>query len=165
MPAFLSAHTSLSIPAFGAFQLHLTPFNSIPQVHRRIVNPFLVSLVERAMKVSEGGPASPSPPARLHLRTDDRDYGAHMRAVMKDACATGRWTEEVVDENDEDAAKTNGIGGDEGRCSHDGGVILPGREVETKYERRGIASGCERITNLCYRYVGDGAPRAAVAET
>ena len=30
MPAHLSAHTSLSIPALGAFQLHLTPFNSTP---------------------------------------------------------------------------------------------------------------------------------------
>ena len=28
MPAFLSAHTSLSIPALDAFQLQLTPFNS-----------------------------------------------------------------------------------------------------------------------------------------
>ena len=30
MPACLSAHPSLSIPALGAFQLHLTPFNSTP---------------------------------------------------------------------------------------------------------------------------------------
>ena len=29
-PACLSAHSSVSIPALGAFQLHLTPFNSTP---------------------------------------------------------------------------------------------------------------------------------------
>jgi len=29
-PAFLSPHPSLSIPALGAFQLQLTPFNSTP---------------------------------------------------------------------------------------------------------------------------------------
>ena len=34
MPASLSAHPSLSIPAFGAFQRQLTPFNSTPREGR-----------------------------------------------------------------------------------------------------------------------------------
>jgi hypothetical protein len=34
LPAHLSAHTSLSIPALGAFQLRLTPFNSTPTFAR-----------------------------------------------------------------------------------------------------------------------------------
>jgi Prp8 binding protein len=32
LPSFLSAHALLSIPALGAFQLHLTPFNSTPTI-------------------------------------------------------------------------------------------------------------------------------------
>jgi hypothetical protein len=34
LPAHLSAHISLSIPALDAFQLHLTPFNSTPTFAR-----------------------------------------------------------------------------------------------------------------------------------
>ena len=51
MPAHLSAHPSLSIPARVAFQLQLTPFNSTPQVRRAqdaVINarPFSESLVK-----------------------------------------------------------------------------------------------------------------------
>jgi hypothetical protein len=34
LPSFLSAHPSVSIPALGAFQLQLTPFNSTPTFAR-----------------------------------------------------------------------------------------------------------------------------------
>jgi hypothetical protein len=35
LPSSLSAHPTLSIPALGAFQLHLTPFNSTPTFKAR----------------------------------------------------------------------------------------------------------------------------------
>jgi tRNA (guanine-N7-)-methyltransferase len=51
------------------------------QAHRRIVNPFLLALIEPCM-VRHGG--------RLHLSTDDDAYATHVAKVMAEA--ESNWT-------------------------------------------------------------------------
>ena len=117
------------------------PWSDDKGAHRRIVNPFLLALLEPCMRTGEavgeavtGGNVTPP---RLHLSTDDAAYSAHMLQVMAAAEDTGRWVAEPRDEASGAPA---------------GGVML-GRAGSTKYEERGRAQGSS-IHNFCYRFVG-----------
>ena len=52
------------------------------QAHRRIVNPFLLALIEPCMAKTGG---------RLHLSTDDDSYAEHMFRVMSEAELSSKW--------------------------------------------------------------------------
>jgi tRNA (guanine-N7-)-methyltransferase len=109
------------------------------QAHRRIVNPFLLRLLEDAF-VDE--PVSSSPGGvprrpRLHVSTDDAAYAAHCVAVMAEAEARsrGRWRE-VAGWTEEDVLA---------------GAAMPGRSARTKYEARGVSMG-HAVFDACYEW-------------
>ena len=110
------------------------------QSHRRIVNPFLLKLIEPCMDHGSSWSTGYTTKPRLHLSTDDAAYAAHMLRIMSAAEDTGKWTKEEASESSTP-----------GTCT---GVML-GRSRSTKYEERGRAQGSS-IHNFCYRFVGGG---------
>ena len=103
MPACLSAHTTLSIPALGAFQLQLTPFNSTPTAAKTALLRACGDADERAL--TNDGP-SPSLMCAVRVATAN---DTEVIALAEGLYAFDPERDERDDEYDQDGNKARSI--------------------------------------------------------
>jgi hypothetical protein len=103
LPACLSAHTTLSIPALGAFQLQLTPFNSTPTAAKTALLRACGDADERAL--TNDGP-SPSLMCAVRVATAN---DTEVIALAEGLYAFDPERDERDDEYDQDGNKARSI--------------------------------------------------------